>query len=93
METNDSKTPVDKFIAEVRSLKPRFGCSDINCPFRNNTLGTNGGCRCLRDLRAVLTQRDHLVAVVEAARGALDDWDNHWHAGGPGESNLSGCTA
>jgi hypothetical protein len=57
METNDSKTPVDKFIAEVRSLKPRFGCSDINCPFRNNTLGTNGGCRCLRDLRAVLTQR------------------------------------
>jgi len=31
---------------EIRKII-KNGCSDNNCEFVNNTVGTNGGCRCL----------------------------------------------
>lgn len=59
--------------AKLRAaLEPflKLGCSDINCRFRDNDYGTNGGCCCARnDLKA---RSDWRIAVVKL-KAALED--------------------
>jgi len=38
-------------------MKADYGCSDIHCVLRDNPVGTNGGCSCLRGLEL----RDRVV--------------------------------
>lgn len=48
------------------ALEPftRLGCSDINCRFRDNDYGTNGGCRCIRP--SLKERSEWRIAVVKA---------------------------
>lgn len=55
------------------ALEPfrHLGCSDINCRFRDNEYGTNGGCRCIRP-KTVLersTWREAVAKAIAALKG------------------------
>lgn len=57
-------TNLERLLTEVKELDAqKIGCTDINCIFTRNDIGTNGGCKCRRDAK--------VLAVLARARTLL----------------------
>jgi hypothetical protein len=51
----------------------KLGCSDINCQFRDNDYGTNGGCRCNRPGLKERSDRRSWIVKVNTVMKNIDE--------------------